>query len=159
MLKYCSSAIWLAMAVPAYTQTIPDLSDLSPDEMPAAPENAAAMDLSIGKIYTSGEPDREINGCIVPGRPDWIIEINRSRNVEQWLVSELWAYLGSTRVLEMENCACELRYPSWADAIEYFDANYAGMERIEMDRIRQQYVRKRIAANREADDMCKEGYR
>lgn len=159
MFKYGLSAMWLLLAVPAYGQAVPDLQDLDPDALPAAPENNNAMDLSIGKIYTSGEPDREINGCIVPGRPDWIIEINPSRNIEQWLVSAIWRYLGGSRVVETEDCSCELRFPSWADAIDYFDENYAGMERVAMNNVRLDYGPKSREMARKADDICQEGYR
>ena len=159
MMKHSLGVIWLLLAVPAFAQTVPDLNELSPDQLPPAPASDPSMDLSIGTIYTSGEPDRVLNGCTVPGRPDWIIEINPTRNVEQWLVSAIWAYIGGTQVVETGDCLCEKRFPSWELAMEYFDANYAGMERSDMNRVRLEYGPKSRNQVRSADEMCKDGYR
>ena len=43
--------------------------------------------------------------------------------------------------------------------MEYLNANYAGLDRVDMDRIRLVYVAKSRNQAKLADEMCKDGYR
>lgn len=122
----------LTLAMPVLAQTAPDLSDLDPNTLPPASAQGNALDLTLPELYTSSEPDREVNGCIVPGRPDWLIEMNPATTNERALVNAMYQHRWSTAVVTEEDCACALRYPYWDDVIADFEARYAGLGRQEL---------------------------
>lgn len=148
-------ALVLLLVMPSFAQTAPDLSDATPAQSPPAPTNTPALGLSIGTKFMSGEPDRAENDCLVHWRGDWGLE----SDVEQLFMRDIWTYLGGVQVVETGHCLCEKRFPSWSVAMEYLNANYAGLDRVDMDRIRLEYVAKSRNQAKLADEMCKDGYR
>jgi len=131
-MKHALLGLALIFAMPALAQTAPELSDLDPNKLPPAPVDSAAHDLTLPELYTSAEPDREVNGCIVPGRPDWLVEMNPATTNERALVNAMYQHRWSTAVVAQEDCACALRYPDWAEIIAEFEARYAGLDRQEL---------------------------
>lgn len=105
---------------------------LDPAAPPAAMDGTLDLDLSLPDIFGSSEPDREINGCIVPGRPDWVWQMDPKLTNERALVNAMYQHRWSTAVVENEDCACALRYPAWQTVIEEFQERYARMDRQEM---------------------------
>lgn len=138
-MKHALLGLALTLAMPALAQTAPELSDLDPNKLPPAPVDSAAHDLTLPGLYTSAEPDREVNGCIVPGRPDWLVEMNPATTNERALVNAMYQHRWSTTVVAQEDCACALRYPDWADVIAKFEENYAGLDRAAMSDVRHRY--------------------
>ncbi len=131
-MKHALLGLALSFALPVLAQTAPDLGDLDPNKLPPAPAESAAHDLPLPELYTSAEPDREVNGCIVPGRPDWLVEMNPATTAERAMVHAIYNLRWSEAVVAHEDCACALRYPDWAKVIAEFKESYAGMGRQEM---------------------------
>jgi len=129
-MKPAQIGLALFLVMPAFAQTAPDLNDLDPNTLPPAQGNA--LDLTVPELHPASEPDREVNGCIVPGRPDWLIEMNPATTNERALVNAMYQHRWSTAVVTEEDCACTLRYPDWDDVIADFEARYAGLGRQEL---------------------------
>lgn len=146
----------LLLAMPALAQTTPDLNDLDPNILPPAPVQGNALDLTIPELYTSSEPDLEVNGCIVPGRPDWLIEMNPQTTNERAMVHAIYNLRWSRAVVENEDCTCALRYPDWADVIAEFNTRYAGLDKQQMFDAQMSYrgAYHRIVSR--ADTICRE---
>lgn len=138
-MKHALLGLALTFAMPALAQTPADLVDLDPNTLPPAPADSAAHDLTLPELYTAAEPDREVNGCRVPGRPDWLIEMNPATTNERALVNAMYQHRWSTAVVAQEDCACALRHPEWADIIAKFEENYAGLDRAAMSDVRHRY--------------------
>ena len=146
----------LFVAMPVLAQTAPDLNDLDPNTLPPAPAQGNGLDLTLPQLYTASEPDREINGCIVPGRPDWLIEMNPATTNERALVNAMYQHRWSTAVVTQEHCACALRYPDWDDVIADFEARYAGLDRATMSDARHRYNAEHHQQVSKARAICRE---
>lgn len=120
----------LILATPAFARG--EGAVLDPAAPPAAMKGTLDLDLSLPDIFGSSEPDREINGCIVRGRPDWVWQMDPKLTNERALVNAMYQHRWSTAVVENEDCACALRYPDWQTVIEEFRERYARMDRQEM---------------------------
>lgn len=138
-MKYVLLGLALIFAVPALAQTVPDLGNLDPNKLPPAPAESAAQDLTLPELYTSAEPDGQVNGCRVPGRPDWLVEMNPATTAERAMVHAIYNLRWSEAVVAHEDCACALRYPDWAKVIAEFKESYAGMGRQEMFDVQMSY--------------------
>ncbi|MGY6696705.1 MAG: hypothetical protein ACXIUW_11875 [Roseinatronobacter sp.] len=148
--------MWLLLAVPAYGQAAPDLQDLDPDAVPAAPETNSAMDLTLPEIFTSGEPDREVNGCVVPGRPDWLLAVSAEDHVARMVVNAIGRANWKRKVSETQDCSCENRWPDWPAVIAEFQEKYAGLDRSALSAVEAEY---RTIMRREANSarsICRE---
>ena len=155
-MKHAFLGLALTLAMPALAQTVTELGDLDPNKLPPAPAESAAHDLTLPELYTSAEPDREVNGCRVRGRPDWLVEMNPATTAERAMVHAIYNLRWSEAVVAHEDCACALRYPDWAEAIEEFKGSYAGMGRQEMFDAQMSY---RAAYHRivsQADTICRD---
>ncbi|WP_071796438.1 hypothetical protein [Natronohydrobacter thiooxidans] len=155
-MKHALLGLALTFALPALAQTAPELRDLDPDTLPPAPAESAAHDLTLPELYTSAEPDREVNGCIVPGRPDWLVEMNPATTNERMIVHGMQRLRWKQAVVESGECSCELRYPDWAAIISDFNENYALLDRQAMFEIDMAYHDKAAALRAEAAAICHE---
>ncbi|WFE77205.1 hypothetical protein [Roseinatronobacter sp. S2] len=131
-MKHALLGLALFVAMPVLAQTAPDLNDLDPNTLPPAPAQGNALDLMMPQLYTASEPDRVVNGCIVPGRPDWLIEMNPATTNERAMVHAIYNLRWSKAVVENEDCDCALRHPDWAEVIAEFNESYAGMDKQQM---------------------------
>ena len=155
-MKHALLGLALIFAMPALAQTVPDLGDLDPNTLPPAPADSPVQDLTLPEFYISAEPDREVNGCRVPGRPDWLIEMNPATTAERAMVHAIYNLRWSEAVVAHEDCACALRYPDWAEVIAEFKESYAGLGRQEMFDAQMSY---RAAYHRivsQADTICRD---
>ena len=155
-MKHALLGLALTFAMPALAQTTPDLGDLNPKTLPPAPAESAAHDLTLPELYTSAEPDREVNGCIVPGRPDWLVEMNPATTNERMIVHGMQRLRWKQAVVESGECSCELRYPDWAAIISDFNKDYALLDRQAMFEIDMAYHDKAAALRAEAAAICHE---
>ena len=155
-MKHAFLGLALTFALPALAQTAPDLGDLDPNKLPPAPTDGAAHDLTLPQLYTSAEPDREVSGCIVPGRPDWLVEMNPATTAERAMVHAIYNLRWSEAVVGQEDCACALRYPDWAEVIAEFKASYAGMGRQEMFDAQMLYRAAFHQIVSQADTICRD---
>lgn len=146
----------LFLALPAFAQTAPDLNDLDPNTLPPAPAQGNALDLMMPQLYTASKPDRVVNGCIVPGRPDWLIEMNPATTNERAMVHAIYNLRWSKAVVENEDCACALRYPDWAEVIAEFNESYAGMDKQQMFDVQMSYRGEYHQIVSRADTICRE---
>jgi hypothetical protein len=155
-MKHAFLGLALTFAMPALAQTAPDLGDLDPNKLPPAPADSAAHDLTLPELYTSAEPDREVNGCIVPGRPDWLSEMNPATTNERMIVHGMQRLRWKQAVAESGECSCELRYPDWAATISDFNENYALLDRHAMFEIDMAYRAQIRSLHAHATSICRE---
>ena len=155
-MKHALFGLTLTLAMPALAQTTPDLGDLNPKTLPAAPANSAAQDLTLPELYTSAEPDREVNGCLVRGRPDWLIEMNPATTNERMIVHGMQRLRWKQAVVESGECSCELRYPDWAAIISDFNKDYALLDRQAMFEIDMAYRAQIRSLHAHATSICRE---
>ena len=155
-MKHALLGLALIFAMPALAQTVPDLGDLDPNTLPPAPADSPVQDLTLPELYISAEPDREVNGCRVPGRPDWLIEMNPATTAERAMVHAIYNLRWSEAVVAHEDCACALRYPDWAEVIAEFKASYAGMGRQEMFDAQMLYRAAFHQIVSQADTICRD---
>ena len=151
MMKLGLGATWLLLATPTFAQTVPDLSEVKP-----APANDPAMDLSIGTFYTSGEPDRVVNGCIVPGRPDWLLAADADTHVARMVVSAMGRAGWKNKVVESGECSCINRWPNWSEVIDEFYESYGGLDRSALNSIEREYRGNMRLNARAARSICQE---
>ena len=151
MMKHKLGAIWLLLATPTFAQTVPDLS-----ELPPASATDPSMDLSIGTIYTAGEPDRVINGCIVPGRPDWLLAADADTHAARMVVSAMGRAGWKNKVVESGDCSCANRWPNWAAVIDEFYESYGGLDRSALNGIEQDYRANMRLSSRAARSICQQ---
>ena len=144
----------LILATPAFAQG--EGAVLDPAAPPAAMKGTLDLDLSLPDIFGSSEPDREINGCIVPGRPDWVWQMDPKLTNERALVNAMYQHRWSTAVVENEDCACALRYPAWQTVIEEFQERYVALEHREMSDTRHQFNREHHQKVAQARAICRE---
>ncbi len=156
MMKHCLGVIWLLLAAPSFAQTVPELNELSPDQLPPAPVNDPAMDLSMGTIYSSGEPDRVVNGCTVLGRPDWLIAADADTHVARMVVNAMGRAAWKNEVVESGDCSCENRWPNWAKVIDEFYESYGGLDRSALNSIERAYRANMRQNARAARAICQE---
>ncbi len=155
-MKHAFLGLALTFTVPALAQTTPELGDLDPNKLPPAPADSAAHDLTLPELYTSAEPDREVNGCIVPGRPDWLVEMNPTTTAERAMVHAIYNLRWSEAVVAHEDCTCALRYSDWAEVIAEFKESYAGMGRQEMFDAQMSYRAAYHQIVSQADTICRD---
>ncbi|MDD7972010.1 hypothetical protein [Roseinatronobacter alkalisoli] len=147
-----ATALILATPLSAGSEGTP----LNPSGPPAAMRGTLDLDLSLPDLFGSSEPDREINGCIVPGRPDWVWQMDPTTTNERALANAMYQHRWSAAVVENQDCGCALRYPDWHEVIEEFQSNYDGMDPQEMFKIIMAYRSKFHQVVSRADSICSE---
>ena len=144
----------LILATPAFAQG--EGAVLDPAAPPAAMKGTLDLDLSLPDIFGSSEPDREINGCIVPGRPDWVWQMDPKLTAKRGMVNALYNLRWSEAVVAQNDCSCAVRFPDWKNVIEEFQANYVRLDRQEMFDTQMSYRSRHHQKVAQARAICRE---
>lgn len=89
-----------------------------------------------------------------PAEPVWMQEIPLRQAYQQVLVQDIYRALNLERVVEIGNCDCATRFPSWDAAEAVFRESYANNERWELLQVSDAYNRRANAARPEAQAIC-----
>ena len=99
--------------------------------------------------------DRSFNVCPDrPAEPLWMQEIPLRQAYQRVLVQDIYRAQNLERVVEIGNCDCATRFPSWDAAEAVFHESYASDERWEMLQASDAYNRHANAARPEAQAIC-----
>lgn len=91
-----------------------------------------------------------------PAQPEWIENIEPREAHTGHLVQMMYRSEGLQAVVEANSCACEIRYPSWDNAQNYYFEHYSALERFE---VLQQTSSYRLLANdarKTAQPICEQ---
>ena len=121
----------------------------------------AALALSLTPTFAVAERnlvptlDRSFDVCPDrPAEPVWMQEIPLRQVYQRVLVQDIYRAQNLERVVEIGNCDCATRFPSWDAAEAMFRESYASDERWEMLQASDAYNRRANAARPEAQAIC-----
>jgi len=99
--------------------------------------------------------DRSFDVCPDrPAEPVWMQEIPLRQAYQRVLVQDIYRARNLERVVEIGNCDCATRFPSWDAAEAVFRQRYASDERWEMLQASDAYNRRANAARPAAKAIC-----
>ena len=99
--------------------------------------------------------DRSFDVCPDrPAEPVWMQEIPLRQAYQRVLVQDIYRAQNLERVVEIGNCDCATRFPSWNAAEAVFWDSYASDERWEMLQASDAYNRRADAARPAAQAIC-----
>ena len=121
----------------------------------------AALALSLTPAFAVAERnlvpnlDRSFDVCPDrPAEPVWMQAIPLRQAYQRVLVQDIYRAQNLERVVEIGNCDCATRFPSWDAAEAVFRERHASDERWEMLRASDAYNRRANAARPEAQAIC-----
>ncbi|KEJ93833.1 hypothetical protein SAMN05444149_1169 [Pseudosulfitobacter pseudonitzschiae] len=121
----------------------------------------AALALSLTPTFAVAERnlvptlDRSFDVCLDrPAEPVWMQEIPLRQAYQRVLVQDIYRAQNLERVVEIGNCDCATRFPSWNAAEAVFRESYASDERWEMLEASDGYNRRASAARTAAKAIC-----
>ena len=121
----------------------------------------AALALSLTPTFAVAERnlvptlDRSFDVCQDrPAEPVWMQEIPLRQAYQRVLVQDIYRAQNLERVVEIGNCDCATRFPSWDAAEATFWERYASDERWEMLQSSDAYNRRANAARPAAQAIC-----
>ena len=121
----------------------------------------AALALSLTPAFAVAERDlvptldRSFDVCPDrPAEPIWMQEIPLRQAYQRVLVQDIYRAQNLERVVEIGNCDCATRFPSWDVAEAVFRESYASDERWEMLEASDGYNRRANAARTAAKAIC-----
>jgi len=121
----------------------------------------AALALSLTPTFAVAERnlvptlDRSFDVCPDrPAEPVWMQEIPLRQAYQRVLVQDIYRAQNLERVVEIGNCDCATRFPSWDAAEAVFRESYASDERWEMLEASDGYNRRANAARTAAKAIC-----
>ena len=121
----------------------------------------AALALSLTPTFAVAERnlvptlDRSIDVCPDrPAEPVWMQEIPLRQAYQRVLVQDIYRAQNLERIVEIGNCDCATRFPSWDAAEAMFRESYASDERWEMLEASEGYNRRANAARTAAKAIC-----
>ena len=121
----------------------------------------AALALSLTPTFAVAERnlvptlDRSFDVCQDrPAEPVWMQEIPLRQAYQRVLVQDIYRAQNLERVIEIGNCACATRFPSWDAAEAVFRERYAHDKRWEMLQASDAYNRRANAARPAAKAIC-----
>ena len=121
----------------------------------------AALALSLTPTFAVAERnlvptlDRSFDVCLDrPAEPVWMQEIPLRQAYQRVLVQDIYRAQNLERVVEIGNCDCATRFPSWDAAEAVFRESYASDERWEMLEASDGYNRRANAARTAAKAIC-----
>ena len=121
----------------------------------------AALALSLTPTFAVAERnlvptlDRSFDVCPDrPAEPVWMQEIPLRQAYQRVLVQDIYRAQNLERVVEIGNCDCATRFPSWDAAEAVFRESYANNERWEMLQASDAYNRRANAARTAAKAIC-----
>ena len=121
----------------------------------------AALALSLTPSFAVAERnlvptlDRSFDVCPDrPAEPVWMQEIPLRQAYQRVLVQDIYRAQNLERVVEIGNCDCATRFPSWDAAEAVFRESYASDERWEMLEASDAYNRRANAARPAAQAIC-----
>ena len=121
----------------------------------------AALALSLTPSFAVAERnlvptlDRSFDVCPDrPAEPVWMQEIPLRHAYQRVLVQDIYRAQNLERVVEIGNCDCATRFPSWDAAEAVFRERYANDERWEMLEASDAYNRRANAARTAAKAIC-----
>ena len=121
----------------------------------------AALALSLTPAFAVAERnlvptlDRSFDVCPDrPAEPVWMQEIPLRQAYQRVLVQDIYRAQNLERVVEIGNCDCATRFPSWDAAEAVFRERYASDERWEMLEASDGYNRRANAARTAAKAIC-----
>ena len=89
-----------------------------------------------------------------PAEPVWMQEIPLRQAYQRVLVQDIYRAQNLERVVEIGNCDCATRFPSWDAAEAVFRESYASDERWELLQASDAYNRRANAARTAAKAIC-----
>jgi hypothetical protein len=89
-----------------------------------------------------------------PAEPVWMKEIPLRQAYQRVLVQDIYRAQNLERVVEIGNCDCATRFPSWDAAETVFRESYVSDERWEMLEASDAYNRRANAARTAAKAIC-----
>ena len=121
----------------------------------------AALALSLTPTFAVAERnlvptlDRSFDVCPDrPAEPVWMQEIPLRQAYQRVLVQDIYRAQNLERVVEIGNCDCATRFPSWDAAEAVFRESYASDERWEVLEASDGYNRRANAARTAAKAIC-----
>ena len=121
----------------------------------------AALALSLTPTFAVAERnlvptlDRSFDVCPDrPAEPVWMQEIPLRQAYQRVLVQDIYRAQNLERVVEIGNCDCATRFPSWDAAEAVFHERHASDERWEMLEASDSYNRRANAARTAAKAIC-----
>lgn len=116
-----------AQSDPFMDLSMPSLDDPAPQEgvmqsgedvPPQKAETPADhfMDLTLPEMdapVETAEQEKIVQGCVVPGRPEWTIDFPPRERQKGTLLRIMHERLWLSKVTESQSCSCENRWPKW----------------------------------------------
>ncbi|KZY53977.1 hypothetical protein A3734_13895 [Sulfitobacter sp. HI0054] len=89
-----------------------------------------------------------------PAEPVWMQEIPLRQAYQRLLVQDIYRAQNLERIVEIDSCDCEIRFPSWDAAEAVFRERHASDERWEMLQASDAYNRRANDVRLEAKAIC-----
>ena len=122
-----------------------------------------ALALSLGLIAAPAFAERNLVPTLErsldvcpdrPAEPVWMQEIPLRQAYQRVLVQDIYRAQNLERVVEIGNCDCATRFPSWDAAEAVFRESYANNERWELLQASDAYNRRANDVRLEAKAIC-----
>jgi len=89
-----------------------------------------------------------------PLRPEWIENIEPREAHKGQLVQMMYRAQSLSAVVESNSCPCQIRFPAWDEAQEYYYEHYSGLERFDTMQQTSQYRRTANDYSKIAKPIC-----
>lgn len=107
------------------------------------------IDLTMPDFSVRAEPDKEVRGCLVPGRPEWLMNIPGRETYRATLIRLLHDSIWIAEVEAAELCTCEMRWPTWDKTLETYFIAYGHLS-IDTQQTIAQELNNHVAPRRQA---------
>lgn len=89
-----------------------------------------------------------------PPEPGWMVNIEVRESYKRQLVQQIYRAESMQRIVEAQNCDCDIRYPSWASAEQVFFERYAADDYLEIVEATRTYRRQANDLRQQAMPIC-----
>ena len=101
--------------------------------------------------------DNQFDVCTErPLQPDWITNIDTRDANKARLIQQIYRAQSMERIVEVGECSCETRFPSWAAAEKSYFERFASADRKELREAISEYSRVANELRQTAKPICEE---
>ncbi|SPJ31319.1 hypothetical protein [Falsiruegeria mediterranea] len=89
-----------------------------------------------------------------PPEPEWMQNIETRESYKRLLVQQIYRADSMQRIVDAQNCECDVRYPSWTSAESTFVKNYGAADYWDIVEATSAYGRQANELRKEAMPIC-----
>lgn len=89
-----------------------------------------------------------------PPEPNWMVNFEVRESYKRQLVQQIYRAESMQRIVEAQNCDCDIRFPSWASAEQVFFERYSADDYLDIVSATRTYRRQANEHRHQAMPIC-----